>query len=269
VRRALAALAAGLLLAAPAGAEVRRYEVVGAIAVDPAKPIAAPRQAALRAALLEAVGLAARNVVAEETGAEPKPGDPPPALEGEPSEYAVSYRVLEDRGEQARMLTAAEGQGGREYVVLAEVQIDLGRVRERLRASGTLGIETVAAPAGPFQLEILAIPSPAVWTAVRVALIRAGARTVLPIELEAGRTLVSVDGPIPADRIVERILPTELPGGLGLESLPAEAGPRRLRVREVPPPTLAPAPGLEAPPEAPSELPSDAAPDAPPDPPSD
>jgi hypothetical protein len=267
VRTAAAVLAAALLLAAGAGAEVRRFEVVGAVPVDPAKPPAAPRQAALRAALVEAVSLAARNLVADATGKEPGPEEPPIVLEGEPSEYAVSYRVLEDRGLQDRVSDDATRPAGREYAVVAEVQIDLDRVRERLRANGQLAADPeAAASAGPFRLEILEVPSPAVWTAVRTALIRAGARSVLPLELEAGRALVEVDAPVPADRVLERALPAELPDGLGLESLPAEGDHRRVRVRPVPPPSP------EAPAEAPTEPPAEAPPapaESPSGPPSD
>jgi hypothetical protein len=262
VRTRCAAVAFALLLAGGAGAEVRRFEVVGAVPVDPAKPPAAPRQAALRAALVEAVSLAARNLVADATGSEPAPGEPPIAIEGEPSEYAVSYRVIEDRGLQDHVPEGATKPSGREYAVLAEVQIDLDRVRERLRAGGKLGAEAVSAPAGPFRLEILEVPSPAVWTAVRSSLLRAGARSVLPVELEAGRALVEVDAPIPADRVLERVLPAELPGGLGLEALAAEGDRRRVRVRPIPPPS--PEPPAEdpagvppAPDEAPSERPVD------------
>jgi hypothetical protein len=265
-RRALAAWAAVLLLAGGAGAEVRRFEVVGAAPIDPANPPAAPRQAALRAALAEAVALAARNLVADATGKEPAPGDPPLVLEGEPSEYAVSYRVLEDRGLQDHVPAGATAPAGRAYAVLAEVQIDVARVRERLQATGRLAADSPAAvPAGPFRLEILEVPSPAVWTAVRTALLRAGARSVLPVELEAGRALVEVDAPIPADRVLERALPVELPHGLGLESLAAEGDRRRVRVRPIPPPSpeapaeapTAPAEAPPAPAEPPSGTPSD------------
>lgn len=236
MRRALAAVTAALLLAGAAAAEVRRFEVVGAVPIDPAKPPAAPRQAALRAALVEAVSLAARNLVADATGKEPAPDEPPLTLAGEPSEYAVSYRVIEDRGLQDAAPDSGTGPSGRVYAVLADVQIDIDRVRERLRAMGKLGPEAEAAPTGPFRLEILEVPSPAVWTAVRRSLVAAGARSVVPLELEAGRALVEVDAPIPADRVLERVLPAELPDGLGLEPLAAEGDHRRIRVRPIPPP---------------------------------
>lgn len=255
MRRAAAlalALALGLA-AAPAAAEVRRFEVVGAVALDPAKPLLAPRQAALKAALQEAVARAAQEVARERSGQEPGPGEAPPAVPGEPTEYAVSYRVIEDRGEQEALL-AGGAAGGREYVVVAEVQIDVGRVREALGSGGTQPEALPAsAAAGPtsFRLELLGIPSPAVWTAIRRALARAGAASVVPVELEPGRAIVQVESGLGADRTLERLLQAGLPAelGLGLEPLPEEAGTRRLQVRE----GIAPQP----PPEPPAAAPVD------------
>lgn len=254
MRWAALALALALGLAsAPAAAEVRRFEVVGAVALDPAKPLPAPRQAALKAALQEAVARAAQQVARERSGQEPAPGEEPPVVPGEPTEYAVSYRVLEDRGEQDALL-AGGAPGGREYVVLAEVQIDVGRVREALGSGGKVP-EAAAAPtaAGPtsFRLELLGIPSPAVWTAIRRALARAGAASVVPVELEPGRAIVQVESGLGADRTLERLLQAGLPAelGLGLEPLPEEAGTRRLHVREgiapLPPPETPPAPPVD------------------------
>lgn len=267
----VAALAAALLAAAPAGAEVRRYAVVGAVPIDPEKPLAVPRQAALQAALREAVALAARGLVQEATGTEPTPdaNAAAPTLPGAPSEFVVSYRVLEDRGEQDRLPTVETpagqpaGPAGREYVLLAEVQIDLDRVREGLESAGTLVSEAAAPRSGPFRLEILGIPSPATWTAVREALSRAGARTVVPVEIEAGRALVDVDAALGPERTLALVVPRPLPDGLGLESLGFEAGLYRVRVRPLPPP--APEPLLEHSPGAPLE----GAPEIPPGPPVD
>jgi hypothetical protein len=239
VRKAARALAgrlglAALLLAAalPAAAEVRRFEVVGAVVLDPAAPPKAPRQAALRAALQEAVSRASLELVREATGKEPEPGAPSQAPEGEPTEYAVSYRILEDRGEQAA-LVAGGPEGGREYVVVAEVQIDLDRLRASLREAGRLGAEPApSVAAASFRLEVLGLPSPAAWTALRGALRGAGAQSVVPVEIEAGRALLEIQAPGGSERLVERLLHATLPEGLALEALPAEGGTGRLRVRQ-------------------------------------
>jgi hypothetical protein len=232
----LAALLLGAALAPPAAAEVRRFEVVGAVALDPAKPPPAPRHAALRAALQEAVARAAAELVREATGKEPA-GEPAPPP-GEPTEYAVSYRVLEDRGEQPALL-AGGAAGGREYVVVAEVQIDLDRVRLALKGAGRLGSDAPAAAPAVFRLELLDVPSPAAWSALRAALARAGAEVEVPLELEPGRAMLEVRAAGGAERTVERLLHAALPEGLGLERLPSEPGAPRLRVRQgvpAPPP---------------------------------
>jgi hypothetical protein len=258
VRRGAALLLAASLLAAPAAAEVRRFEVVGAVALDPAAPPAAPRQAALRAALEEAVARAARELLRQSTGPEAAPDAPAPAVPGEPSEYAVSYRVLEDRGEQDALV--AGGTGGREYVVVAEVQIDLDRVRAALGASGGLpvGSPASAPPAeGTFRLELLGLPSPAAWTAVRSALGRAGATSVVPLELEAGRVLVEVRSGLGAERTLDRLVhDVGLGAGIGLEALPEAGGLRRLQVREGAPPPPPPESLPEGAPEAASPEPA-------------
>jgi hypothetical protein len=240
VRGALAAALLAACIASAARAEVRRFEVVGALAIDPAARPAAPRQAALREALQEAVQRAARDLIREATGQEPA-GEL--ALGADAADFAVSFRVLEDRGEQDALVSGAPG-GGREYVVLAEVQVDVDRVRDRLRTTGLLAGEAPVAPAAAFRLEVLEIPSPAVWTAVRAALARAGAQSAIPMEIQAGRALFEVQAPLGAEKTVERLLLAELPMGLGLEALAPEAGVQRLRVRPAPP-AAPPAPPAE------------------------
>jgi hypothetical protein len=246
VTRCLAALVLALGVASGAAAEVRRFEVVGALPIDPAAPPATPRQAALRVALQEAVQRAARDVLREATGQEPQDEV---ALGADAPDFAVSFRVLEDRGEQDALLSGAPS-GGREYVVVAEVQVDVDRVRERLRAARRLAGEPAPAPPAAFRLEVLEIPSPAVWTAVRAALARAGAASAIPVELESGRALFEVQTALGPEKTLERLLLAELPQGLGLEPVAPEAGVLRLRVRPGPP--AAPPPPSEAPP-APSE----------------
>jgi hypothetical protein len=252
VRRA-AALAGALLalaLAPPAAAEVRRYEVVGALPIDPAAPLAAPRQAALRAALEEAAQRAARDLVREASGQEP---EGPLDLGTGAADFAVSYRMVEDRGEREALLAGGPA-GGREYVVVAEVQVDVDRVRERLRASGRLaGGAGAAAAAAAFRLEVLEIPSPAVWSAFRSALARAGAERALPVELQPGRALFDVEAPLGAERLLARLALAELADGLGLEPLAPEGGVQRVRVRPLPAPAPPPAADAPAPPAPPAD----------------
>jgi hypothetical protein len=247
VRRGLAAALLGLGLAAAAHAEVRRFEVTGTLPIDPEARPATPRQAALREALQEAVQRAAQDLIRETTGKEPTG---PLPLGADAPDFAVSFRVLEDRGEQD-VPSSGTTPAGRAYLVLAEVQVDVDRVRDRLRAAGLLPGEAAPAPAAAFRLEVLEIPSPAVWTAVRAALARAGAASAIPVELQPGRALFEVQAPLGPEKTVDRLLLAELPMGLVLEALSPEAGVQRVRVRPAPP----------AAPPAPTEPPPAPAPD--------
>ena len=244
--RAAGALLALAVCAAAAGAraEVRRFEAVGAVPMAPGTP-GALRQAALQAALGEAALQAARGLVQVETG-KPPPEDLAAAIGAKPEEYAVSYRVLEDRGEQAALLTGQDPTA-REYVVVAEVQIDVGRLRDRLREKGRLAAVTPEA-AGParFRLELLDLPTPAAWTSIQKALAAAGA-TVVPLELEPRRALVEVSG-VPEALALERVRGASLPPGLWAEPLgpEGEGAPARVRVHRGAPP---------APPEAAAAVP--------------
>ena len=229
--RALALGALAVLAAAgPARAELRRLEVVGAV---PIAAGAAPslRQAALHAALGEAALQAARGLLETETG-KPPPEDLAGVLGATPEDYAVSYRLVEDRGEQPALLTGQD-PSAREYVVVVEVQVDVGRLRERLRERGRLA-GAAPAPAGPsaFRLELLDLPSARAYTAIRVALDAAGG-TVVPLELAPRRALVEVSG-LPAAQAVERLRVAKLPPELWIEPLEPE-GPGAARAGPHPP----------------------------------
>lgn|GEM_PF-1207950 len=251
---ALAALLFGALVPATrVGAELRRIEAVGAVPATAAAQ-GGLRQAALRAALADAALRAASSLVEAETGT--PPGEDLAGVLGEkPEEYAVSFRLVEDRGEQPAMLTS-EDPSAREYVVVAEVQVDLGRVRARLREAGRLaGAAAPPAAAQRVRLELLDLPGPAAYTAIRDALLAAGANPVIPLELAPGRALLELAG-LPAAVAVERLRAAPLPEGLRVEPLPSEGegAPRRVRVVRGPPPDAeTAAPGL---PLAPGEAPA-------------
>lgn len=245
-RLARAFLAAAVALAAAGAlAEVRRYEAIGAVPLAPGSA-ASLRQAALRAALAEATLRAARALVEAEAGVAPG-DDLAGAVGAKPEEFAVSYRVLEDRGEQPALLTSQDPEA-REYVVVAEVQVDVGRLAERLHERGRLAAGApVAEPRARFELEILDLPGARAFTAARGALRAAGAR-VLPLEIEPRRALVEVSG-IPEALALERLRAAELPAGLWIEPLgpTGEGTPARVRVQQGPPPALpGPVPEAEA-----------------------
>ncbi|UCE84598.1 MAG: hypothetical protein JSU66_09490 [Deltaproteobacteria bacterium] len=251
VRRGLCAAVGVVLLgvAAASAQEIRRIETLGVVPGDPgALADRAPRDAALDDAVTRAVlrvGLEelARLRAAGGSGAPPSPrgGDGGSeedaarvlaALGDRPLEYAVRFRILEDRGRRSRLLLADPGVET-EYVVLVEVQVDVERVRARLSSAGLVGGEAGSEPIPPrvVRLEIESLPSWRAYAALRAALLEhAGATAVRPVEFERGHAVVDLDSTRSPRQIYEalrRALPPEL------RIVPVDAGRRRLTLRVV------------------------------------
>ena len=229
-RIAGALLAAGLLTAAAAGAEVRRLEVVGAVPADPdperenAEPL---RRAALEAALDEAVSRVARGLLAGPDGDAPEV-DFAEVL-GASTDYALRYRVLEERGER-RALLVDDPDVALEFVVLVEVHVDVDRVAAALQRAG---LEASLGTDHGFELELLEVPSERAFAAVRRALLRGGAaERVVPVELEPGRAVLRIEAAGGSKAVVARLLAADLGPGLSLQALTSAGGTVRMRVFE-------------------------------------
>lgn len=265
-RRASALLILGCLLyatlAAPAaavGEEVRRMEAVGAFPIDPARPsTGAPRDAAVRAAVRDAVLRIARALLpadfrppgpmgqakkdaakgGEPVGALEEPPEAAPddlalgawldeALGEDPFEFANRYRVLEDRGVRPALLSGASNVE-KEYVVVVEVFVDVGRVLERLRAGGA-----IFAPSGEtahFRVWLVAegIESFPAFDALRRTLLATpGVRAALPTELRRGRAEFAIDAEREASAVLDDLL-TVAPSALQI--IPLESQDDRLTV---------------------------------------
>ena len=224
------ALAAGLLgAAAAASGEARWLQVVGAV---PAGPEAASggslRRAALDEALLEAVARVARDEArtAGEPAAESLPLPTQPRgwmalLGGSPADYALEYRLLEDRGER-RALLVADPDVETEYVVLAEVRVDVDRVRAGLRAAGVLPQAPTAVPGQTLRVVVQPLPSYAALLALREALAREPGSRVVPERFEPGRAVLRMETHRSAAAVLGQ-LRARLPEGIELG---------RVRVRE-------------------------------------
>jgi hypothetical protein len=219
------------LLADAASAEVRRLEVVGAVPADPDRRGDQPlRKAALEAALAEAVSRVARGLLADPEGQAPDI-DLAKVL-GEPTDYALRYRVLEERGER-RALLVDDPEVTTEFVVLVEVHVDVDRVQARLAEAG---LEAVVGTGQSFRIELLEVPSERAYTAVRRALVeQAGAERAIPVELAPGRAVLSVEAPEGSKVAVGRLLAADLGPGISLQSLSPAGQTVRLRLFEVPP----------------------------------
>jgi hypothetical protein len=238
-------LLAGLVLwgagppAASAAARVRRVEAEGVFPIDADERGSAPRNGAVRAAVAAAVESTARALLPpdfEPGGDETDPaGDPEQVLArwlgdvlgDDPLEYATRFRILEDRG--VRRARDAAGRSTNEYVVLAEVHVDADRVRERLELVGAL-----TGPSGDDsgeRIRIVAdgVTSYAAYEALRRAAIDGlGARSVVPLELERGRTVLEVDAVGDPDALLADLAGSAPPE---LRVVPLEASEGEIHVR--------------------------------------
>jgi hypothetical protein len=240
-RAAAAALAACLLLSAgPAAlaADLRRVESVGVVPIASGSA-KSPRNAAVRAGVARAVESVAVSLgpalpapvptpaEGAAAGAKPDPTALAPelasALGKDPLDYAASYRIVEDRGTR-RSLYEKQSGAESEYVVVVEVQVDAGRIAERLRAAGWL-----AAPAGsgaPLRLVLEGVRDYRAYASVRRLLVeRGGARGVSPVEFSRGRAVLSVEGAPPPEALLASLQAAAPPE---LRMVALETGPEAL-----------------------------------------
>lgn len=225
-----AALAlAGALLAGGASAEVRRVEVVGAVPAGPQAEGDVPvRRAALEKALEEAGLRVARELLEEEGGARDAERSLGEILGDRPVQYTVRYQVLEDRGER-RSLLVQDPEVSREYVVVAEVFVDVARVADRLRRAGLLA-GTRGPPLRTVEVEAEGVASWRAYAGLRDALLEAGgAESAVPRRFESERAVLRVRVAADAISLWDRLARAE-PEGLRLEVLERAEGRLRLEV---------------------------------------
>jgi hypothetical protein len=238
MRRTGAALALVLaaLASAPGAAQEQKTQAVGVAPITDKDP--APRDSALRAAVRTAVAEAAAAML---------PGDfvpptPAPAaadaerdpnawlaekLGDDPYVYVTRFRIAEDRGRRPAMFSA-DRSVEYEYVVLAEVTLDLDAIRARMEKLG-LAERAARGPSHEVTLVVEGLTSYAPLAAVRKALARErGVRSVLPVEFTAGRAVLAVDSDVDAPGLVDR-LTRRAPEGLHVIAL--DQAPSRATVR--------------------------------------
>lgn len=232
MRRALWLALLWLLVAPPALAEVRRLEVVGVVpAGADAQPGVPIRQAALAAALAEGVARVARERLSPEAAAPDL--DLGKVLGGNPREFTVGYRVLEDRGER-RALLVVDPEVATEYVLRVEVDVDVSRIESALEAAGL----TIARPAEGSSQEVRVVvedlPSYRAYAALRSHLIEAGgASSVIPDTFDRGRVELRVAGPLAPYELIDR-LARPSPEGLRVEPVFADSRSIWIRITELP-----------------------------------
>ncbi len=242
------ALAIGVALSGSvARAQSQRAEALGVAPIT--KDVASPRDSALRAAVRSAVASAAAAMLpANYTPPAPPAHDEhaqadPNAwlaerLGGDPFAYVTRFRILEDRGRRPATITAGR-DAEYEYVVLAEVQLDLDAIRERMEQIG------LAERRGNGQERRVLIVVEGLTSYPPLQKVREtiahdrSVRSVVPVEFTRGRAVLAVDSDRGADAIVAS-LTQRAPEGLRIT--PVDQGPDHATVRaEWQPPQSTPA----------------------------
>jgi hypothetical protein len=242
----LATLAVALL--APR-AEARTIESVGAVGVQEGDR-RDPKDRAVQAALREAVWRVAEELLVdailiedpEASGDDPEEPDLARILGSDMVDYTVRFKILEDRGLGPALFVEEPGIAT-EYVVVAEVEVEVERVRERLTEVGLLEPESFDRQVGTVELEVEGLSVyPALLDLQTLLVERLGARTAVPVRLERGRAVLSVGTPLAGPDLVTR-LERSAPQNLSIVPLGATPGQARIAVRWAPPADAAPAGG--------------------------
>lgn len=256
MRRLAALLASFLLLAwaggARAGEQVVRVETVGAVPSGAQAPSGVPiRQAALEEALTEAVARVARDLVA--AGPAPKGGaatqEPTEAddwlslLGGSADDYALGYRVLEDRGERPALLVR-DPKAKTEYEVLVEVHVDADRVAQRLRAVGLLAAPSSGGQSHELTLVLEPLPSWHAIVAIRQALEATQGVHAIPSRFSAAGVALRLEAPGNPGALVDQLVASP-PPGISLSPDGGGPGQRQLHLVETPPAASDPASGAD------------------------
>jgi hypothetical protein len=254
MRRACALLAIAFAAAvAPIAAEEQKVASVGVAPITEGD--SAPRDSALRAAVRTAVAEAAATMLpASYPVPTPAAGEPerePNAwlsekLGDDPFAYVTRFRIVEDRGKRPAMFTS-DRSAEFEYVVLAEVNLDLDAIRARMEKLG-LAEHGTRGPAREVVLVVEGLTSYKPLALVQDVLKRdRGVRSVRPIEFTTGRAVLAVDADEDAAGLVTG-LTRRAPEGLTVTMVEQAAERATVRVEWQPPapPSPPPTPGKPA-----------------------
>jgi hypothetical protein len=230
------ALALATLTGTPLAAQEQKVSAVGVAPVTKKDP--SPRDSALRAAVRNAVADAAAAMLPASFVAPEPPSDPAAAerepnawlaekLGDDPFAYVTRFRIAEDRGKRPALFSADRSVES-EYVVMAEVTLDLDAIRAKMEKLG-LAEHSARGPSRQVTIVVEGLASYEPLALVRKTLARErGVRSVLPVEFTAGRAVLAVDADDDAPGLVER-LTRRAPEGLHVVMV--EQGPGRATVR--------------------------------------
>jgi len=229
----------GLLLSASHGlaADIRRIEAVGSVPIHSGERSAVgPKEAAIDAALREAVHRIANDFLLDADSGE---GDSQsialqPVLGNDMVRFTRSFRIIEDRGERPALFVE-EGGAATEYVVIVEVQVDAGRVEQRLVERGLISRSQPAGVDRVVRLEVVGLEQYAAYEELRALILeRLGADSVAPLEMERGRSVLAVKTRLGTADLLHRLLAVS-PGNMEIAPLDAEGDSLRVSVQWTPP----------------------------------
>lgn len=212
----------------PVGAaEVQRVEALGAAPVHTTgKSRSSPRDVALQRALQGAVWRVAIEQL-DAAGTFVEDTTVVQALGSDPLVYATRFRIVEDRGERPSLFSN-DPEIDTEYVVLAEVHVNIDRVRERLSGAGLMRLPSGDGGSFSTRVTLVDVTSWAELQAVRTLLQEVGAESAVPVDLVRGRAVLAVRSSHSVTALV-RALRAAAPPELRLEAL--GAGPDGLELR--------------------------------------
>jgi hypothetical protein len=174
----------------------------------------------------------ARELLSEEAAADPDL-DLGRVLGGKPREFTVGYKVLEDRGER-RALLLADPEISTEYVLLAEVFVDVTRVEKALDAAGLLLAVPVEAAGREIRVVVEDLPSYRAYLALRRHLMGRGeATSVIPAVFDSGRVELRVKTRMEPPELMDRLV-TPPQDGLRIVPVFADSSSMRIHVIELP-----------------------------------
>jgi len=234
-------LAVALLSAPAAQAELRRLEAVGAVGVRQGER-SDPRERAVQAALREAVGQVASELLMDapiDEGGEGESSDERLAelLGDDMGAFASRFRIVEDRG-IGPALFVEDPKVTREYVVVAEVQVDTTRVRQHLVERGALQAARSNNGAAPLRLEVRGLREHMAYRELRKLLkgVTDG-QSGVPLRFEADRAVLAVKTHLNGTELVAR-LTRVAPAHMQIVDLGGSARSSRIAVHWTAPPEV-------------------------------
>jgi hypothetical protein len=178
------------------------------------------------------VARVARERLSPEAAADPDL-DLGKVLGGNPREFTVGYRVLEDRGER-RALLVVDPEVATEYVLRVEVDVDVSRIESALDAAGLALAGPAEGPSRELRVVVEDLPSYRAYAALRRHLMQeGGASSVIPEIFELGRVELRVAGRLTPSELIDRLV-TPSPEGLRVEPVFADDRSIWIRIVELP-----------------------------------